>query len=71
MNIHYALIPYFLSVGAAALEAGTSSLVPLAKHDSFIDRLIDDFHPSTYCFTLGDNVLVAPVVANSTTVKVI
>ena len=36
---HYQLIPYFLTIGADALKKGTSAMIPLAKHESFIDKV--------------------------------
>ena len=65
VDTHYTLNPYLLTVGSNALENGTSSLTPLAPHDSVIDDLIDDLNPPTYCYLIGDRVLVAPVLANN------
>ena len=69
VSIHYALVPYLLSTGSSALESNSSSILPLAKHDSFIDKLIDDFHPATYDYMLGKEILVAPVTSNTSNVK--
>lgn len=38
--MHYQLVPYLLTTGSEAYENGRSSLSPLAKHDSFIDKVI-------------------------------
>lgn len=66
VDVHYALNAYLLSVGSAALENGTSSLHPLAPHNSTLEDLVDEFNPPTYCYLLGDRILVAPVLANTT-----
>ena len=33
-------------------------------------QLIDDFKPSTYNYLLGDNILVAPIISNTSAVKI-
>jgi hypothetical protein len=52
VDIHYQLVPYLLTTGSRAIETGISSIMPVAKHDSFIEKLIDDFKPPIYiqCF---------------------
>lgn len=40
VDVHYQLVPYLLTTGSEAYENGRSSLSPLAKHDSFIDKVI-------------------------------
>ena len=39
VDVHYQLIPYFLTTGSRALESNTSAILPLAKHDSFIEKV--------------------------------
>ena len=66
VNIHYQLVPYLLTTGSDALENNRSSLTPLAKHESYIDRLVDLFEPATYAYLLGRDILVTPIVDNKT-----
>jgi hypothetical protein len=49
------------------LSSPHSSLTPLAPRDSLVTDIIDDFQPPYYDYLLGDDILVSPVVANSTT----
>nr|WNS50071.1 alpha-glucosidase [Halisarca dujardinii] len=67
---HYQLIPYFLTIGSEALRKGTSSIHPLAKHDSFINKAIDLFHPSTFNYLLGSSFLVVPISAEGGSAEV-
>ena len=39
VDTHYKLVPYFLTIGAFAMEHGTSAITPLAKHEDFIDKV--------------------------------
>ena len=51
---HYQLVPYFLTIGADALKKGTSAMIPLAKHESFIDKVYTinaDVHGYLLCAT--------------------
>ena len=51
---HYQLVPYFLTIGADALKKGTSAMIPLAKHESFIDKvhtIYADVHGYLLCAT--------------------
>lgn len=41
-------------------------LQPLAPHESLINKAVDLFHPSTYAYLLGNDILVSPITANST-----
>ena len=70
VNVHYSLVPYFLTVGSEAMETGTSSLNPLAPHETFIEKDIDDFRPPTLDYLLGKDILVSPIINNSTNTKV-
>jgi alpha-glucosidase (family GH31 glycosyl hydrolase) len=70
VDVHYQLVPYLLTTGSHAMETGTSSITPLVKHENFIDKIIDDFKPPTYNYLLGENVLVAPIISNTSTVQV-
>jgi hypothetical protein len=45
VDIHYSLGSYLLAIGSAALENGTSSLQPLAPHQSFIDKVGRGYKP--------------------------
>ena len=38
-DIHRQLVPYFLTIGSFAIEHGTSAIRPLAKHDSWPDKV--------------------------------
>ena len=38
-DMHSQLVPYFLTVGSYAYDHGTSALHPLAKHESWIDKV--------------------------------
>jgi alpha-glucosidase (family GH31 glycosyl hydrolase) len=67
---HYKLVPYFLTIGADALKKGTSAMTPLAKHESFIEKAIDLFHPDTYNYLLGPSFLVAPITSEDGSVSV-
>jgi alpha-glucosidase (family GH31 glycosyl hydrolase) len=70
VDVHYQLVPYLLTTGSHAMDTNTSSITPLAKHNSFIEKLIDDFKPSTYNYLLGEDILVAPIISNSSAVDV-
>ncbi|KAL5473375.1 hypothetical protein EMCRGX_G027852 [Ephydatia muelleri] len=70
VDTHYQLVDYLLTTGTEAFETNTSSITPLAKHSSFIDKLIDDFNPDTYNYLLGPNILVAPITSNDSTVNI-
>ncbi|XP_064406980.1 alpha-glucosidase 2-like [Halichondria panicea] len=61
VTVHYEIGPYLLTTGTEAFETKRSSITPLAKHDSFINKIIDDFKPSTLNYLLGVKLLVAPV----------
>ena len=39
VDTHYQLVPYLLTTGAEALEANSSSITPLASHESFVDKV--------------------------------
>lgn len=67
VSVHYELVPYLLAAGSRALETGRSAMTPIASHEDFIHRLIDDFRPSTYDYLLGDDIYVAPVLAPNVT----
>eukprot|EP01147_Barroeca_monosierra_P009809 gene9809-2002_t len=70
VDIHYSLVPYLLTTGSEALESGKSSISPLAQHETFIEKFIDLFDPDTYCYLLGDRILVCPVLNNGTEAEV-
>eukprot|EP00731_Ephydatia_muelleri_P029081 Em0020g725a len=70
VDTHYQLVDYLLTTGTEAFETNTSSITPLAKHSSFIDKLIDDFNPDTYNYLLGPNILVAPITSNDSTANI-
>ena len=38
-DIHSQLVPYLLTIGSFALEHGTSAIRPLAKHDSWLNKV--------------------------------
>ena len=38
-DIHSQLVPYFLTIGSFAYEHGTSTIRPLAKHDSWLNKV--------------------------------
>lgn len=67
VDIHYSLVPYLLTVGTNAIETGTSSMHPLVPHQSEWEIVIDDFQPAYYDYLLGNDILVSPIVQNSTT----
>lgn len=66
VTAHYEIVPYLLTTGTEAFEKRVSSITPLAKHQSFIDKIIDDFKPATLNYMLGYKLLVAPVHTNDT-----
>ena len=39
VDTHYQLVPYLLTTGAEAFETNTSSITPLASHESFVDMV--------------------------------
>ena len=39
VDTHYQLVPYLLSTGAEAFETNSSSITPLANHESFVDKV--------------------------------
>ena len=39
VDVHYQLVPYLLTTGSNAMETGTSSITPLAKHENFIEKV--------------------------------
>ena len=39
VDVHYQLVPYLLTTGSHAMETNTSSITPLAKHNSFIEKV--------------------------------
>ena len=39
VDTHYQLVDYLLTTGTEAFETNTSSITPLAKHSSFIDKV--------------------------------
>ena len=39
VTAHYELVPYLLTTGTEAYEQGVSSITPLARHQSFIDKV--------------------------------
>ena len=39
VNVHYELVPYLLTTGTEAYENQRSSITPLAKHDSIVDKV--------------------------------
>lgn len=56
---HYELVPYFMTIGAQAYEAGVSSVRPLAPTpSSFIP--IQNANLSTYDYMLGSQILFSP-----------
>ena len=54
--LHYRLLPYFMAVGGEAFEAGESML-----------RFL---HPSAYTYTIGEDLLVGPVLDASGTITI-
>ena len=59
-------MPYLLTTGTNALETGTSSLTPLCPHNGTDWYIVDDFRPPYYDYLLGSNILVSPVIYNTT-----
>ena len=39
VDVHYQLVPYLLTTGSHAMETKSSSITPLAKHDSFLEKV--------------------------------
>lgn len=39
VDVHYQLVPYLLTTGSHAMDSNTSSITPLAKHNSFIEKV--------------------------------
>ncbi|XP_062507838.1 alpha-glucosidase 2-like [Corticium candelabrum] len=70
VSAHLMLMPYLLATGSKAYETRSSSITPLAKHDTFIHKLIDDFKPTTYNYLLGSDILVCPVINDPAIVDV-
>ncbi|XP_065193896.1 uncharacterized protein LOC135825085 [Sycon ciliatum] len=44
--------------------------MPLAPHQDFVDKLIDEFNPPTYNYMLGPDILVAPITSDPAQVSV-
>lgn len=53
---HHRLAPYLLTVGADAMDHGTSAVIPLAETD-----VIRNKEPTTFSYQLGPAILVHPV----------
>lgn len=49
VDIHYKMAAYLLSFGTTALETNTSTIIPLAPHQSFIDKVYPLFF--SLCFS--------------------
>lgn len=44
-----------------------SSITPLVPHDDFWTDLVDLFRPPYYDYLLGNDILVSPIITNSST----
>ena len=63
MNIHHMLMPYMIATSHQAFKTdGASAIIPLMEHATAFEKLIDQFHIESYCYTLGRDILVCPVV---------
>lgn len=70
VNAHYQLVPFFLSKGTQAYEAGRSVMRPLnPKPESMF--LVQLEKIETYNYVLGDQLLVVPVVQENQTTAVV
>ena len=55
---HYELVPYFLNAGSTAIEKGVSVMYPQANQT--------DLEPDSWDYMLWKDILVSPIVENST-----
>ena len=63
VNIHHMLMPYMIATSHQAFKTdGASAIIPLMKHATAFEKLIDQFHIESYCYTLGSDILVCPMV---------